>query len=108
MIDRLVQGILVAGIATMATAAGAAPMCGNAAALHEALRSAEINEDIVGAGLAAKTGDQEGYIEVFASPYGLTWTILEVRGDTACIIASGDNWVQIPFVPPAKAPGVRS
>jgi len=65
----------------------------------------KFQEEISGAGISSfEDITPNSYTEVYASPAGATYTIIRVIGGMACIIDSGENWAQIPFVGPASPP----
>lgn len=69
----------------------------------------KFQEEIVAAGVVLDVNlmPTGSVIEIYASPKGATWTVVETRGGQSCVKIAGRDWAQIPFVPsvlPLKQP----
>jgi hypothetical protein len=94
---------LAVGIFTTLSAYAQTNKCQDVDAMHEYLIG-EYQEEISGAGMLTGEGTVPGsFLEIYASATGGTWTAVQVTGGMACIMASGNSWAQIPFVPPADS-----
>jgi hypothetical protein len=94
---------LAVGIFTTLSAYAQSNKCQGVDAMHEFLIDKH-QEEISGAGM--RTGQEAtpgSFLEIYASAKGETWTAVQVTGGMACIVDAGENWVQIPFVPPADS-----
>lgn len=75
-------------------------ICDDAATVFEALKRGYGEEPIVAGRSAPESG--EGTMTVTVNPLTKTWTIVVVKGTTACVIGGGQDFTIRPVDAPAR------